>query len=435
MRDEKLTVLIVGGGGREHAIAWKLAQSPRLGRLYAAPGNAGIAELATCLPVAATDLDGQVRAAQEIGADLVIVGPDDPLAMGLVDRLEAAGIRAVGPTAAAARLEASKEFAKDLMALTGIPTASYEVVQDLAAATKAIERHFAAGQSAAPLVVKADGLALGKGVVICATRREALDTAGAMLSGEAFGAAGKKVILEEYLTGPEVSVLAFSDGERIIPMPPAQDHKRLLAGDEGPNTGGMGTISPVPACDFETHEDILRRCVQPVIDVMARSRSPFRGILFAGLMLTPDGPKVLEYNARFGDPEAQSLLRRLDSDLLEIFLAIAAGDVTTVQPRWSTAAACCIVMASGGYPGPYEKGHVITGLDGLPDDVVVFHAGTARNEKGELVTNGGRVLGVTATGPRLDAALDTAYAACAQIDFAGRQYRPDIGRVGQAPAR
>jgi phosphoribosylamine--glycine ligase len=250
-----------------------------------------------------------------------------------------------------------------------------------------------------------------------------------MLSGEAFGAAGQTVILEEYLTGPEVSVLAFSDGERIIPMPPAQDHKRLLAGDEGPNTGGMGTISPVPACDYETHEDILRQCVQPLIDTMANAGSPFRGILFAGLMLTPDGPKVLEYNARFGDPETQSLLRRLDSDLLEIFLAIADGDLSAVQPRWSMDAACCIVMASGGYPGPYTKGQVITGLEALPPDVLVFHAGTARNASGQLVTNGGRVLGVTATGPRLEAALDTVYAACEQIAFTGRQYRTDIGRV------
>lgn len=424
----KKTVMLVGGGGREHALAWKLAQSDMVGALYAAPGNAGIESVARCLPVAATDIDGQAAAAREIGADLVVVCPENPLALGLVDKLAAMGIPAVGPTGAAARIESSKRFAKDLMTKANIPTARYDVVTSMDDAIRVIDRHFDAGDEAPPLVVKADGLAFGKGVVICSTAAEARDAAAGMLSGSAFGSAGKTVVLEEFLTGPEVSVMVFSDGRHIVPMPPAQDYKRIYSGDRGPNTGGMGSITPVPDCPPELHEDILRHCVQPAIDALADAGTPFRGILFAGLMLTPQGPKVLEYNARFGDPETQSVLRRLDSDLLEILIAVAEGDLSSVRPVWRDEAACCVIMASAGYPGDYDTGVPISGVDSVPDGVVVFHGGTARDADGRLVTNGGRVLGVTATGVDLDAAVTAAYDAVGRIHFEGQQFRMDIGR-------
>ena len=423
----KKTVLLVGGGGHEHALAWKLSQSEGLGALYAAPGNAGIGELATCLPVSATDIDGQVTAARDIGADLVIVCPENPLALGLVDKLMEAGIAAVGPTAAAARIESSKQFAKRLMTKAGIPTANYDVVTTIDEAAHVIQRHFGPGDDAPPLVVKADGLAFGKGVVICSSAAQAREAAADMLSGHAFGSAGRTVVLEEFLTGPEVSVMVFSDGERIVAMPPVQDYKRVFTGDDGPNTGGMGSITPVPECPADLHDEILRRCVQPAIAALADAGTPFRGILFAGLMLTPQGPKVLEFNARFGDPETQSVLRRLDGDLLEVLTAVAQGDLSTVRPVWTNEAACCVVMASAGYPGEYETGLPISGLDAVADDVVVFHSGTARDGDGRLVTNGGRVLGLTATGADLNAAVDAAYAAVEQIHFSGRHFRTDIG--------
>lgn len=446
----KKTVLVVGGGGREHAIVWKLAQSDGVGALYAAPGNAGIEEVARCLPVAATDVDGQVAAAREVGADLVVVCPENPLALGLVDRLNAEGIAAAGPTAAAARIESSKSFAKELMSRAGIPTARYHVATTLDEAMRVIDEHFGAGGTGAgtgagtggsagpggqraagdvpPLVLKADGLAGGKGVVICHSREEAAGVAAAMLSGEAFGGAGRKLVLEEFLTGPEVSVMVFSDGRRIVPMPPAQDYKRVFTGDQGPNTGGMGSITPVPQCPPDVHEEILRTCVQPAIDALAEAGTPFRGVLFAGLMLTPQGPKVLEFNARFGDPETQSVMRRFDGDLLEILTAVAAGDLSGVRPAWSVDAACCVVMAAKGYPGDFATGRPIRGLDDVPDGVVVFHGGTARDEAGRLVTAAGRALSVTATGPDLEAARAAAYAAVERIHFEGCHYRTDIGR-------
>lgn len=452
----KKTVLIVGSGGREHAIAWKLAQSPLLASLYAAPGNAGIAQLATCMPVRVDDVPGQVRLAQQIGADLVVVGPELPLSLGLVDQLQAVGIAVVGPTQAAARIESSKQFAKEVMQAAGIPTAAYHVVTDVGTAESVIAAHFAGEQSVAghrgaadspagirsateaagatalepgPLVVKADGLAAGKGVVICKTEKEALATAREMLSGTVLSGAGTTIVIEEFLTGPEVSLLAFCDGEHIAPMPLAQDYKRLLTGDEGPNTGGMGSISPVPGCDETLHAELVRTCVEPLLAELTRRGTPFTGILFAGLMLTEAGPMALEYNVRFGDPETQSLMRRLDSDLLEIFLAQAAGDLSRVQPVWSDAAACCVVMAAKGYPDEPERGVRIEGVENRADDVVIFHGGTARNEVEELVSAGGRVLSVTATGRDLPAAVEEAYRAIGTLTFPGSQYRSDIGRV------
>lgn len=455
---QRKTVLIVGSGGREHAIAWKLAQSPLLGALYAAPGNAGIAELATCVPVAVDDVQGQVAFAKRIGADLVVIGPELPLSLGLVDALHAAGIAAIGPTQAAARIESSKQFAKQVMQAAGIPTAAYDVATDVETAEAIIARHFRAGRSAigdaAPLVIKADGLAAGKGVVICKTEEEARRVATDMLRGHTLSGAGATVVIEQFLTGPELSLLAFSDGERVVPMPFAQDYKRLLTGDKGPNTGGMGSISPVPGCDDRLHAKLVQTCVEPLIHEMARRGTPFQGILFAGLMLTQTGPMVLEYNARFGDPETQALLRRLDGDLLEIFLAMAAGDLSGVRPKWSKEAACCVVMAAKGYPDEPERGIPIEGAPltrprhttGAPagesfaqaaanvngdtsfESIVVFHGGTARDERDRLVSDGGRVLSVTAVGPNLSCAVAKAYEAVESIVFPGSQYRTDIGR-------
>lgn len=447
---KKKTVLLVGHGGREHALAWKLSQSPGVGALYAAPGNAGLAELGTCVPVEATDIEGQVQLARDVGADLVVVCPEAPLALGLVDELIAAGFAAVGPTAAAARIESSKSFAKQLMERAGIPTAGYDVATDMETATAIIRRHFTSSVSvdAPPLVVKADGLASGRGVIICRTEDEALAAAESMLSGEAFGRAGATVIIEEYMSGPEVSIMVFTDGRHIVPMPPAQDYQRVFTGDKGPNTGGMGSVSPVDVCDDALHEEILRTCVQPAIDELARQGTPFRGILFAGLMLTPAGPRVLEFNARFGDPETQSVLRRLESDLLPLLSAVAAGDLgafvgdpgpadagsssagaaPSPAPVWSSDAACCVIMAVDGYPGEITTNEPIAIPENLPEAVQLFHGGTARDDAGRLVTSRGRVLSVTATGPRLEAAVNSAYTAAGAIDFHGAFYRTDIGR-------
>lgn len=438
----KYTVLIVGGGGREHAVAWKLAQSPSVDKLYAAPGNAGMAQFATCVAVAPDDVAGQVNLAREVGADLVVVGPELPLSLGLVDRLREAGLLAVGPTKAAARIESSKRFAKEVMEAAGIPTAAYDVVTDLDGAKAVIARHFAGSNPAPPLVLKADGLAAGKGVVICFSENEALSVARDMLSGQVLGGAGRTVVIEEFLTGPEVSLLAFCDGQRALPMPVAQDYKRLRTGDEGPNTGGMGSISPVPGVDEAMERELAATFVEPLLAEMARRGTPFQGILFAGLILTPSGPKALEYNARFGDPETQSVLRRLESDLLELLLAVAKGDLSDVAPPlWSKQAAACVVMAAGGYPENPERGVVISGLERLgsgvgppgsgveqPGSAVVFHGGTARDEEGRLVSAGGRVLSVTAVGDDVAQALARVYRLIPSISFPGSYYRTDIGR-------
>ena len=416
-----MKVLVVGSGGREHAIVWALAKSPRVTELYCAPGNAGIAQLATCVPIGATDVDAMVTWAKENQMDFVVVAPDDPLALGMVDALEQAGIPAFGPRKNAAIIEASKAFSKELMRKYHIPTAKYSTFTDMDEAIAYIR------SQGAPIVVKADGLALGKGVTVAATVEEAVEAVKAMMEGNKFGASGSTVVIEECMTGPEVTVLCFADGEHISPMPSSQDHKRAYDGNQGPNTGGMGAISPTP---YYTPE-IAQRCVQeifePTMAAMKAEGRPFQGVIYFGLMLTPEGPKVVEYNARFGDPECQALLMRLDTDLMDVLEACVNGTLDQLEIRWKEDASCCLVLASGGYPLAYEKGKVITGLDQVRD-AVVFHAGTAEKD-GTIVTNGGRVLGVTALGADLDTAIQNAYRAAKPIHFDQMHFRTDIGHA------
>lgn len=418
----RMKILVIGSGGREHALLWKLSQSPRVTALHCAPGNAGTAELATNHPVAATDLPGLVALAKAEKIDLTVVGPDDPLAAGIVDCFQREGLRVFGPVAAAARLEASKSFAKEFMVRHGIPTAGSSTFSDPEAALA----HCA--KATYPLVVKADGLALGKGVVIAQTREEAETAVRQSMIEKVFGDAGNTVVIEEFLTGPECSIHALVDGKGYSLFPDAKDHKRALDGDRGLNTGGMGTISPSREVDGTMQERIRREVMEPFVRGLAADGLPFSGMLFPGLMMTPNGPKVLEFNCRFGDPETQSLMRRLQSDLLDLMEATIDGKLSSVTPEWDDRAAVCIVLASGGYPGPIEKGKVITGIEAAAasPDVVVFHAGTALKD-GKLVTNGGRVLGVTALGSSLEEARTKAYAAAEKITFEGKQLRHDIG--------
>ncbi len=417
-----MRVLVVGSGGREHAICWKLKQSPKVTELFCAPGNAGIAQIAQCVGVKATDMDGMVKWARENAMDFVVVAPDDPLALGMVDALEGAGIPAFGPRANAAVIEASKAFSKELMKKYHIPTAKYETFTDMGKALAYIE------EQGAPIVVKADGLALGKGVVVAATVDEAKTAAREMMEGKKFGESGSTVVIEECMTGPEVTVLAFADGEHVSTMPASQDHKRAYDGNRGPNTGGMGAISP----PLQYTPEMARRCMDeiflPTIAALRAEGRPFQGVIYFGLMLTPDGPKVVEYNARFGDPECQAVLSLLDSDLMDIFLACREGALDKLDIRWKDKAACCLVLASGGYPLDYKKGYPISGLEEAGKSAVVFHAGTAEQD-GQIVTNGGRVLGVTALGDTLDQAIDNAYAAARPISFTDMHFRTDIGRA------
>ncbi|MEJ2606751.1 MAG: phosphoribosylamine--glycine ligase [Anaerolineales bacterium] len=394
-----MNVLVVGSGGREHTLAWKISQSSLLSELYALPGNPGTAQVAQNLPVSADDTNAIVEAAIEKEIELVVVGPEVPLANGITDALMAKGIRVFGPTAAAAQLESSKAFAKTFMQRHGIPTAGFEVFEEY---EKAIDHVRGRGMD---YVIKASGLAAGKGVILPADPEEAQQALREIMVDERFGDAGDRVVIEDKLAGREVSLLAFSDGRDILPMPTAQDHKRLLDNDRGPNTGGMGTFSPSPSMTAAEIEDACRRMLQPVIDGMREEGNPFVGVLYGGLILTESGVQVLEYNCRFGDPETQVILPLLESDLLEIMLACVEGNLAQTAPsvRWSDGAALCVVLASGGYPGTYKKGIEITGLDSLPDDVWAFHAGTTQ-KNGAIVTNGGRVLGVTARGPDIDEA-------------------------------
>lgn len=416
-----MKVLVVGSGGREHAIVWSLSKSPRVTELYCAPGNAGIAQQASCVPIGATDVDAMVNWAKEHQMDFVVVAPDDPLALGMVDALEQAGIPAFGPRKNAAIIEASKAFSKELMRKYQIPTAKYATFTDMDEAIAYIRAQ------GAPIVVKADGLALGKGVTVAATEEEAVEAVKAMMEDNKFGASGSTVVIEECMTGPEVTVLCFADGEHISPMPSSQDHKRAYDGNQGPNTGGMGAISPTP---YYT-ADIAQRCVkeifEPTMAAMKAEGRPFQGVIYFGLMLTPEGPKVVEYNARFGDPECQALLMRLDTDLMDILEACVNGTLDQLDIRWKDEASCCLVLASGGYPLAYEKGKVITGLDQVKN-AVVFHAGTAEKD-GDIVTNGGRVLGVTALGTDLDAAIQNAYRAAKPVHFDQMHFRTDIGHA------
>jgi phosphoribosylamine---glycine ligase len=414
-------VVVVGGGAREHALAWALARSPSVDDLVAAPGNGGIAEVARCEPVETTDVDGQAALAEKEGADLVVVGPEGPLVAGLVDALTERGVTAFGPTAAGARIEGSKAWAKELFVRHGIPTGRAEVASDVPAALALLDRF------APPYVVKADGLAAGKGVTVAATRDEAEAATRTALVDRAFGPAGDRVLIEEHLEGPEVSLLAITDGTSVVPLEPAQDFKRVGDGDTGPNTGGMGAYSPVPFLDEATRRRILQEVIEPTVRALAAEGIAYRGVLYAGLILTPEGPKLLEYNCRFGDPETQAILPRLDGDLGRLLLGSAEGRLDPATVRWSEEACVTVVLASGGYPGPYRTGLPIRGLDRARnlDKTVVFHAGTEVRD-GTVVTAGGRVLAVSATGKGLGEARERAYRAASLISFDGMHRRTDI---------
>ena len=412
-----MNILVIGSGGREHALYWKLSESPQTEQIYAIPGNPGMGASAA---IALDDHAAILRFVKEHEIGLVVVGPEVPLMNGLVDKLEAAGICAFGPHANAAEIEGSKSFAKDLMKKYGIPTARYEVFTAAEPARAYIR------QEGAPIVVKADGLAAGKGVIVAMTEQEALDAVDAIMEDHSFGDAGARVVIEEFMEGEEASLLAFTDGTTIRPMISAQDHKRAYDGDRGPNTGGMGTYAPAPVMTPEMTERAVEEILKPTIAAMAKEGRVYRGCLYLGLMVTADGPKVVEFNARFGDPETQVVLPLLDSDLVAIMCACADGTLADVPIRWKDGAAVCVVLASGGYPGHYEKGQEIHGLaDAEAMGALVFHAGTAMKD-GKLVTNGGRVLGVVGRGADISSAVDAAYAAAAKISFKDAYYRKDI---------
>ncbi len=419
-----MKLLVVGGGGREHAIIRKLLESPKVERIYCAPGNGGISCDAQCVDINAMDKDSMVTFAKQNGIDFAVVAPDDPLAAGMVDAMEEAGIPAFGPTANAAVIESSKVFSKNLMKQYGIPTAGYEVFDDSASAIAYIEQN-----NTFPIVVKADGLALGKGVIIAENLQAAKDAVQSIMEDKIFGQSGNKIVVEEFITGPEVSVLAFTDGKTLKPMVSSKDHKRALDNDKGLNTGGMGTVSPNPYYTDEIAKECMDTIFLPTIDAMNQEGRPFKGCLYFGLMLTPNGPRVIEYNCRFGDPETQVVLPRLKSDLLEIMIAVRNECLSDVDIEWSDEAAACVVMASGGYPEKYEKGIEMTGLNenGQIEGATVYHAGT-KKENGKFYTNGGRVLGVTATDTTLEGALKKAYNAVSKIHFEGAHYRTDIGK-------
>ncbi|KJS15878.1 MAG: phosphoribosylamine--glycine ligase [Peptococcaceae bacterium BRH_c4b] len=416
-----MKVLVIGGGGREHALVWKISQSPRVAEIFCVPGNAGITGLAKCVDISGEDVDGLLAFALQEKIDLTVVGPEAPLTLGLVDAFEKAGLRVFGPSARAAAIEGSKVLAKDIMAKYGIPTARYAAFDTAPAAEEYIR------QLGAPCVVKADGLAAGKGVIVAATEQEAVDAVRLIMSQRAFGSAGDMVVIEECLVGEEVSILAFTDGETVIPMLPAQDHKQIYDGDRGPNTGGMGAYAPAPVCTPELYNFALEKILAPTVKGMASEGRSYRGVLYAGLMVTADGPKVLEYNARFGDPEAQPVLMLLETDLVEIMEAIIDRRLADIEIKWKKGAAVCVVLASGGYPGSYRKGDVISGLGQETAGVMVFHAGTALRD-GTVVTSGGRVLGVTALGDDIPSAINQAYAGVRNISFEGMSYRKDIGQ-------
>ncbi|MBN2307397.1 MAG: phosphoribosylamine--glycine ligase [Candidatus Hydrogenedentes bacterium] len=418
-----MNVLVVGSGGREHALAWKIAQSPLAGRVYCAPGNPGIARVAECVDIGVNDFDALVAFANDKSVDLAVVGPEDPLSKGVVDRFAAEGLKAFGPDAAAAQLEASKSFAKRLMAKYNIPTAEYAEFDTPDAAISYVK------EKGAPIVIKADGLAAGKGVTVAHDVDTAVAAIDAAMSARVFGDAGDKVIVEECLVGEEASILAFADGARVVAMVPSQDHKPVNDGDTGPNTGGMGAYSPAPVVDDALLDVIHRTILQPCVDGMAEEGAPYKGVLYAGLMITEAGPRVVEFNCRFGDPETQVVLPRLQSDIVPALVACCDGALDSVQLEWDSGACVTVVMASGGYPGAYEKGKPITGIDDAEGEpgVVVFHAGTGAAGDG-LLTNGGRVLGVTASGAGIPAAIDAAYRAVDCIRFEGAHYRTDIGK-------
>lgn len=420
-----MNVLVIGSGGREHALVWKIAQSRHAGRIYCAPGNAGIAGIAECIPISATDIQALYTFAMEKEIGLTIVGPEAPLVLGIVDTFRKGGLRIFGPLSFAAQLEGSKAFSKRIMLKYGIPTADARVFTDHEKAVNYIR------EKGVPIVVKADGLAAGKGVMVCTTEDEAITAVNMIMSERLFGDAGAQVVIEECLEGEEVSFLVFSDGNTIIPMPSSQDHKRALDNDCGPNTGGMGAYSPVPIIDRDMQDRIMKEVMLPAVNALKSEGCPYEGILYAGIMLTPEGPKVLEFNCRFGDPEAQPILMRLQSDIIDIMNAVIDKKLDGIEIQWSDKASVCVVIAAGGYPDKYSTGQSINGLEDFDNmnDVIVFHAGT-KFDGGNIVTAGGRVLGITAIGTDIRKAIDKAYEGVNRISFEGMQYRKDIGRKG-----
>ena len=415
-----MDILVIGGGGREHTLAWKLAQSSEVDKIYAVPGNPGMEAVAECIPGSVEDNEALVKLAQEKKVGLVVVGPEVPLTNGIVDDMAAVGIPSFGPQKSAAQLEGSKSFSKGIMKKYGIPTAKYEVFTD-ADKAKAYIR-----QEGAPIVIKADGLAAGKGVIVAETLQQALDAIDEIMCDKAFGNAGSSVVVEEFMDGEEASVLAFTDGKTIVPMIPSQDHKRALDGDKGPNTGGMGTYAPAPVITPELMQRVQKEILEPTIAAMRAEGKEYKGCLYAGLMITAQGPKVVEFNARFGDPETQVVLPLLDSDLGKIMLACTNGTLADTEIKWKDKAAVCVVMSAGGYPAKYRKGDAISGLDdAAAAGALVFHAGTAKKD-GKVVTNGGRVLGIVALGDDIKAAVDKVYEDVRLVDFADVFYRKDI---------
>ncbi len=418
-----MKVLVVGGGGREHALVWKIAQSPRVTKIYCAPGNAGISEQATLVPIKASDLNGLLEFALKEEIDLTIVGPEEPLTKGIVDLFESKGLSIFGSNQRAAKIEGSKAFAKEMMKKYCIPTASYEIFDDHKEAIAYIRRH------GTPIVVKADGLAAGKGVIVCKTVEEAIQSVERIMVDKIFGEAGNRVVVEECLVGEEASYIAFTDGKVILPMASSQDHKPIFDRDEGPNTGGMGAYSPAPVVTDQVHEKILERILRPIIQGMGEEGRPYKGVLYAGLMIHDGHPEALEFNARFGDPETQPVLMRMKGDIIPILEACIKGNLSQYQIEWESRASVCVVMASKGYPGDYEKGKTIHGLKEVSQmkDVFVFHAGTDIKD-GQVITNGGRVLGVTGLGEDISRAIEKTYKAVKKISWDGVHYRTDIGR-------
>jgi len=421
-RIERMKVLVVGGGGREHALVWKVSQSPKVAKIYAAPGNAGIAQLAECAPIKAEDIQGLLSFARSKAIELTIVGPEGPLSMGIVDEFAKAGLSIFGPSGKAAEIEASKRFSKDLMKKYHIPTAEYGAFTDKAAAEAYVR------EKGVPIVVKADGLAAGKGVVVAETVDEALKALDLIMSQKAFGTAGDRVVIEECLKGEEASFMVFTDGKAVVPMASSQDHKRVFDGDKGPNTGGMGAYSPAPVVSKKLERKIMEEIMVPAVQAMEKEGRLFKGVMYAGVMIHDGQAKVLEFNARFGDPETQPIMARLDTDLIDIIEAILAGKLSKMDIKWKPESAVCVVMASGGYPGNYPKGREITGLEKAAGhkNVIVFHSGTSL-KNGKIITDGGRVLGVTGLGSVIAAAIDNAYAGVREISFDGAHYRRDIG--------
>ncbi|MDD4801637.1 MAG: phosphoribosylamine--glycine ligase [Syntrophomonas sp.] len=417
-------VLVIGQGGREHALVWKLSQSPEIEKIYAAPGNPGMEPLAECVAIEATDIEGLAEFVRRSDISLTVVGPEAPLVKGIVDRFRQAGMLIFGPTAAAARLEGSKVFSKNLFKKYGIPTARYEVFEDIAAAQACARNIIETGQAA---VIKADGLAAGKGVVIAQNQAEADDAIQSIMLDKSFGDAGNQIVIEEFLVGEELSFFAISDGENFVTLMSAQDHKRVFDNDKGPNTGGMGAYTNPPLYSEQLHQQIIARIIKPTIEAMQKEGCPYQGVLYAGLMITAEGPKVLEYNARFGDPETQVLMPMIKSDLLPVLEGSAAGNLHGCKVDIDKGACVGVVLASGGYPGAYAKGKAITGLDRLQADTIVFHAGTVLKD-GQLLTDGGRVLAVVSRGQSFADAIHKVYQEVDKLNFEGMHYRRDIGR-------